>query len=163
MTRILAIDPTTRGIGFAVLENDPLLLVDWGVLTCREGLKKRCLGRLANLIERYRPDVLVCEEIQARHSSGRKRFNEWIRQLVTSMGLPMKTVTREDVQLHFFQYGATTKEEIAKVVAESFPELRSQLPTHREQWMSEDYRMSVFDALTIALVARSGNWVSGDK
>jgi len=46
---------------------------------------------------------------------------------------------------------ATTKQEIAIAIAERFPELAPRLPRFRKPWMSEDYRMSIFDAVALAL------------
>ena len=46
---------------------------------------------------------------------------------------------------------ATTKQEIAIAIAERFPELAPRLPRSRKPWMSEDYRMSIFDAVALAL------------
>ena len=46
---------------------------------------------------------------------------------------------------------ATMKQEIAIAIAEHFPELAPRLPRSRKPWMSEDYRMSIFDAVALAL------------
>ena len=43
------------------------------------------------------------------------------------------------------------KQEIAIAIAERFPELAPRLPRSRKPWMSEDYRMSIFDAVALAL------------
>ncbi len=56
--RILAIDPASRGFGFAVLEG-PRRLIDWGVKSARVDKDKRCLKLIEDLIERYEPDVIV--------------------------------------------------------------------------------------------------------
>jgi hypothetical protein len=36
-------------------------------------------------------------------------------------------------------------------IAKRFPELAPRLPRFRKPWMSEDYRMSIFDAVAMAL------------
>jgi hypothetical protein len=43
-----------------------------------------------------------------------------------------------------------TKHDIALVLADRFPELRSWRPRRRKAWMSEDERMNIFDALALA-------------
>jgi hypothetical protein len=63
-------------------------------------------------------------------------------------------VSRREVQKRFVHSG-TTKYEIAVAVARLFPELTSRLPRQRKPWMSEDKRMSIFDAVSFALVALS--------
>ena len=52
----------------------------------------------------------------------------------------------------FSESGATTKYEGAVAIAKRFPELAPRLPRFRKPWMSEDYRMSIFDAVGFALV-----------
>ena len=47
-------------------------------------------------------------------------------------------------------FGASTKHQIATVIAEKLPDLASWLPPLRKLWMPEDYRMNVFDAASFA-------------
>jgi len=47
--------------------------------------------------------------------------------------------------------GAPNKQEIAGAIAKRFPELAPRLPRFRKPWMSEDYRMSIFDAVGLAI------------
>ena len=44
--------------------------------------------------------------------------------------------------------GAFTKYQIATTIAERLPELAPRLPPFRKPWLSEDYRMSIFDAVS---------------
>ncbi len=48
------------------------------------------------------------------------------------------------------------KHEIARAVAELFPELSHRLPPRRKAWMSEDERMGIFDAASFALTVLGG-------
>ena len=67
--RVLAIDPSHRGFGFAVLEG-PSQLLDC-VRQAEEGDKNaKCVAIVRELIDRYRPHVLVVENA-ARKSSRR--------------------------------------------------------------------------------------------
>ena len=63
MKRVLAIDPVTRGFGFAVLDG-PRLLVDWGVRATKPSPKpvEQSLRELAALLESYSPDRVVVED-----------------------------------------------------------------------------------------------------
>ena len=45
----------------------------------------------------------------------------------------------------------TTKREIAEAIVREFPELEPRLPPVRKIWMSEDVRMSIFDAAALAI------------
>jgi Holliday junction resolvasome RuvABC endonuclease subunit len=62
--RVLALDPTHPGCGFAVLEG-PDRLIDWGVTgtTCRSD--RVLLARIDQVIEDYSPDVVVVEDYTA--------------------------------------------------------------------------------------------------
>src|ERR1700730_11240592 len=70
-TVLLAIDPTSRGFAFVVLEA-PAFLVDWGSksVRARSGGVAR---RVDALLSRYQPDVLVLEDIAADGARRRKR------------------------------------------------------------------------------------------
>ena len=65
--RVLAIDPTTRGFGFAVLEG-PDRLVDWGVKTVKQDKHAGCLVKVREIIALYQPTVLVIENAQGQGS-----------------------------------------------------------------------------------------------
>jgi len=53
----------------------------------------------------------------------------------------------------FFADGQGTKHALAEILAARFPEeLGCRLPPKRRPWMSEDYRMDIFDAVALALV-----------
>jgi hypothetical protein len=45
-----------------------------------------------------------------------------------------------------------TKHDVAKVLAQKFPEeLGDRLPPKRKPWMSEDYRMDIFGAVALGI------------
>ena len=48
-------------------------------------------------------------------------------------------------------FGLATKRQIAEAIAREFPELEPRLPPVRKIWMSEDRRMSIFDAVSLAI------------
>jgi hypothetical protein len=55
----------------------------------------------------------------------------------------------------FFADGRGTKHALAEILSERFPEeLGSRLPPKRRAWMSEDYRMGIFDAVALILMLR---------
>ena len=63
--------------------------------------------------------------------------------------------SREEVRRAFFTGGMGTKHALAEILAERFPEeLGSRLSPKRRPWMSEDYCMSIFDAVALALAMR---------
>ena len=55
----------------------------------------------------------------------------------------------------FFRDGPGTKHALAELLAKRFPnELGFRLPPKRRPWMSEDYRMDIFAAISLALAFR---------
>ena len=154
--RVMAIAPSTRGFGFAVLEGHTL--VDWGVKSVKGDKNSQCIKKLENLIAQYEPEVLVLQDYSAKGSRRSTRIRE-LGQQITSLASSRKLKTvmfsREQVMQAFFMDGQGTKHTIAEVIAKQFPEeLGFRLPPKRELWMSEDSRMDIFEAVALALMLR---------
>jgi len=129
-TRVLAIDPTTRGFAYVVFEG-PDFLLEWGSSQARAGEKNaKCMARIRELVARYDPEVIVLENYEGPGSNRRPR----VRALRA-----------------FAAYGGTTKRSIAVELAKCYPELSPRLPDERKCYESEDERMNLFDAASLAL------------
>jgi Holliday junction resolvasome RuvABC endonuclease subunit len=151
--RVLAIDPATRGFGFAILEG-PDRLIDWGVKETKSDKNRSALKSVADLIGRYQPTVIIVEDYEAKGSRRCGRVGELINAVSKLAGqrkIRLKTVSRLKVKQVFSESGASNKYKIALAIAERFPELAPRLPRFRKPWMSEDYRMSIFDAVAMGL------------
>lgn len=151
--RVLAIDPTSRGFGFAVLEG-PECIIDWGVVGARHDKLKLCLKRVAELIDDYQPDIFVLENYAgagSRRCLRVRRLLDAIGALAAAHRVQTRSFSRAQVRKAFSDSGASTKHEITLEIAKRFPELSPRLPPFRKPWMSEDDRMSIFDALSFAL------------
>lgn len=152
--RVVAIDPTSRGFGYAVLEG-PAFLVDWGTRDFGRADSARALAEVAALVDDFRPDVVVVEDVAdpaARRRDRARELIESVARLAAGCGVAIARVARADVQRVFRGADATTKHAIAHVIAGHFPELAPRLPPPRKTWMSEDVRMAIFDAMAFALV-----------
>jgi Holliday junction resolvasome RuvABC endonuclease subunit len=151
--RVLSIDPSTRGFGFAVLEG-PDRLIDWGVKETRTDKNYRSLKLIVELIDQYEPNVLVLEDYAGKGARRCRRVVELIddiSNLAMKRKVKIRTFARAEITKKFAETGAQTKYEIAIAIANRFPELAPRLPRFRKPWMSEDYRMSIFDAVALAL------------
>lgn len=150
--RIMAFAPSSKGLGFVVLET-PHMLVNWGVKSIsKENKNADSLKKSKQLIEHYRPDVLVLEN--CRNSQRHKRIQKLIDAL-KSLGLrhQVKVVllSQEQVRKTLFADGRGTKHELATLLAEEFPEeLAARLPSKRRPWNSEAHGMGIFDAANLA-------------
>ena len=151
--RVLAIDPTTKGFGFVVLEG-PENLIDWGVKEVKYNKDVRCLRQVAELIEHYEPDVIVVEDYAAKGCRRCPRVQLLIRdifKLALEKKIKIHSVSQRAVRAAFSRFGARTKHEIAGAIAKRLPELAPRQPPYRKPWMSEDDRMSIFDAVALVL------------
>jgi Holliday junction resolvasome RuvABC endonuclease subunit len=151
--RVLAVDPSTRGFGFAVLEG-PNRLIDWGVKETKKDKSARSLKLIEDLIDRYQPNAIVVEDYAGKGSRRCRRIQGLINdisKLASKRKIKVRSFSRAKVKQVFSESGASNKHEIAVSIANRFPELAPRLPRFRKPWMSEDYRMSIFDAVALGV------------
>ena len=152
-TRVIALDPTSHGFGFVVFEGGTRL-VDWGHAHARPCTNEKCLEMVAKLFVYYLPHVVVMEDWDRKESRRGTRVRKLFTQIVGFTEASNARVARysqKDIQKAFSTDGSPTKYEIAQMIALEFPELSYRLPPPRKIWMSEDERMSIFDAAALAL------------
>ena len=147
--RLLAIDLTAKGFGFALLDAR-LGLLDWGFSSLPATDDHIFVARVSARIDRGRPTALVLENfapIQGREAAVRRQ------------GLAVKLAQERKIGLCQVSQrivkgvlGPATKHEIARALARRFPELAPRVPRDRARWASEDERMHIFDALAMAAV-----------
>ncbi len=150
---MLAVDPTSRGYAFCVLEG-PNRLIDWGTRTARKDKEWECLSKLGQLIEELQPDLVVVEDCGKPGSRRCARVRELVGafvELAKQRKVKTARVSRREVEATFADSGARSKQEIAAAIAKRFPELGPHLPTPRKLWTSEDCRMNIFDAVRMVL------------
>jgi hypothetical protein len=148
---VLSIFPSASGFGYAVFEG-PQSLVDWGVKSVHSSQKNlESLQKARDLLNFYDPDTVVLEDYEGHGSRRAKR----IRTLINSMaayaqreGISTTSFSRSELRACF---GLGSKRQIAEAIAREFPELEPRLPPVRKIWMSEDRRMSMFDAVSLAV------------
>jgi Holliday junction resolvasome RuvABC endonuclease subunit len=155
--RILAIAPSTRGFGFAVLEGEESL-VDWGVKSVKGDKNTESLVKVKELIAHYQPGVMVLQDTatkQSRRSVRIRALSQKIMAVAATRKVNVALFSPEQVRRVFFADGQGTKHALAEILAKRFPEeLGSRLPPKRRPWMSEDYRVDIFEAVALVLVLR---------
>lgn len=158
--RVLAIAPSTKGVGFAVLEGRDTL-VDWGVKSVNGNKNVQSLAKVKELIAQYQPGVMVLQDTSTKDSRRSPRIKALSRKIIALAAthkISVKAFSQEQVRAAFFADGQGTKHAIARMLAQRFPEeLGSRLPPKRKPWMSEHYQMDIFDAVALALVLRLKN------
>jgi hypothetical protein len=155
VTRVLAIDPYSQGVGFAVLEGDgqAIALIDSGMRTTRTADNRKAARAIKVLIDQYRPDILALENWAATGSRRCHRVDLLLNGIASSYDrhLRVRLVSKRQVCAIGPLPHTATKHGRARLVADRFPELEAFLPPVRKIWQPEDCRMSIFDAVSFAL------------
>ncbi len=155
--RILAIAPSTRGFGFALVEGLDTL-ADWGVKSVTGDKNPGCIAQVEKMVAHYQPDVVVLEDTSTKPFRRSTRIRALGKQIITlakSHNVIAVLFSKEQVRQAFFDDGQGTKYALAEIIAKKFSdELGFRLPPKRRPWMSEDYRMDIFDAVALALMVR---------
>jgi Holliday junction resolvasome RuvABC endonuclease subunit len=158
--RILAVAPSTRGFGFVVMEGEKTIIE---CATRTADVKKKdknaqSITKLKKLLDFYQPGVLVLQDAEAKGSRRAPRIRQLIKQIVSlaqRRKIKVKLISRRNVAKFFFGNGKGTKHDVAKILAERFPEeLGNRLPPLRRAWMTEDSRMDIFDAVAFGSAFR---------
>src|SRR3982074_3457434 len=129
-TRILAIDPTTKGFGYVILAL-PLHLVAWGMAHIEGEKRSGAIARFEALLDQFRPDAVVLEDTTAPGSRRYPRVRDLLEtfaKVARERGIQVQTVSRLAVIAHFSKDEAATKHSIAKTLAVDYPELAEKVP-----------------------------------
>jgi len=151
-THILALDVRHSRIGYALFSG-PKRLLDWGAGTVPPRCNNRTRWiqrRLERLLRQTAPVLVVAREQRRkrlpRNATG-KPILKAIQSLTEAEGVPMHSIGRDEIDSAFRIFKARTKDEIACVLVEIFPEMLTRLPPKRKKWQTEPHRMIIFDAI----------------
>ncbi len=149
---MLAVDPFSRGVGFAVIEGQDRL-IDWGIRTTGKADNAKASRVIDKLIDRFRPDVLALEDWDSDGARRCGRVQKLLDRIAADEGtrVLVRLVTRRQIRAIGPLPLTSTKQGRARFLAERFPELQPFLPPARKPWMPEDDRMAIFDALSFAV------------
>lgn len=153
--RILAIDPGTREMGVALLENERLLYQGVEALP-RFKSSEECLdaGRetVARLIRDFRPTLLAVEKTFIGRNPNTVLLHEFARQVGETgreFGVAVRSLAANTVKRTIARSGNASKVEVAKAVAAQYPALSAYLPPERKWKRMRHFNM--FDAVALAL------------
>jgi hypothetical protein len=151
---VLAIHPFARGFAFALFEA-PLSPVDWGIKEIL-GAKRnaRSVAAARALVAQVRPGVVVFENgppAVARRSPRIQRLRDLMVNYFSGQSIEVRFYGRENIRACFAHVGAVTRREIAEAIAAQLPAFEAKLPRVRKTWESEDPRMALFNAASLAL------------
>ena len=157
--RILAIDPGTREMGVAVLENDRLVYHGVEIfprLPSSQEQLKQVRRAVARLIHDFRPAVLVVEKTfigKSRCAALLNVLDDEIAALGRHRGVTVVSLAPNAVKKAVAGYGWATKAEVAKAIAARYPKLKAYLPPGRKWKQQRHYNM--FDAVALGIACLS--------
>ena len=155
--RILAIALSARGFGFVVMEGQKTI-IECGGRVADGDKNAQSLAKTIKLLNFYRPDVLVLQDVEAKGSRRYPRIktlNRQIKGVAEKQKVEVKLISKKQLRSLLLGNPRGTKQEMAEVLATQFPdELASRLPPKRKPWKSEDARMDIFDAMALAVAFR---------
>lgn len=157
--RIMAITPSTRGFGYAVIDQGSHL-VDWGAKRVRAKEKNpESLSKAEQLIAQYLPSKLVMWQYKGTRRAERiQNLSDKIVAAADARKIRVSLFSRQQVNQAFGLAANDTKLSLAGAVAKLFPEeLGRRLPPDRKAWMPEDARLDFFDAVALTLLWLSQN------
>ncbi len=157
-SKILAIDPGTREMGIAFLEEGKLIYYGVKAIknrnspheTLREGRKI-----ILRLIKDFKPDVLVFEKaffVNNRSASLLNVFVDEIKAIGKRNGLKVVGYAPSTVKKFTCGNGRASKKEVARVIVSKYPELKVYL-TQDRAW-KEEYHQNMFDAVALGVMAK---------
>lgn len=150
---VLALHPNPLGFGYAFLEN-PQEPWDCGMVRIRPVSNRDCMKRIKGFIDYYEPVLVIIGTPEDNYSFKGIRVKSLINEIAEftkGKGIEVKQYSREDIRVVFEQFGAKSKYEIAKKIIEWLPQFANKLPEVKKPWMAEDYKMGMFDALSLAI------------
>jgi len=156
-SKILAIDPGTREIGIAFLEDEKLIYHGVKVVKDRKSPHEKLKeGRkiILRLIKDFNPQSLVVEKAffaQNRNASLLNVFVDEIKAIGRRKNLKFISYAPSTVKKYICGNGRASKEEVAKVVVARCPELKVYL-TQDRAW-KEKYHQNMFDAVALGIMA----------
>jgi crossover junction endodeoxyribonuclease RuvC len=156
--KILAIDPGTKHMGVAFLEDEKLTY--HGVITIKGEMPhdKLLEGRKAilRLIRDFRPNVLVVEKAFFANNRTASLLNVFVDEIMAiGRRKELKVISYAPTTVRKFICGdgRADKKALSEVIALKFPELRVYL-TQDRAW-KERYHQNMFDAVGLGLMALS--------
>lgn len=156
--RILAIDPGTKELGVAVLDGSELLY--YAVKTVRDRTTAQAILQqvakiTTDLIVKFEPESLAIEKmfIVQKSAALLSVAAEEMKSVARNCRLDIYEYAPKAIRKFICQNGAATKREVARVVAERYPELTRHLQT-RNKW-DEKYYANIFDAVAVGLMCRN--------
>jgi Holliday junction resolvasome RuvABC endonuclease subunit len=156
-TRILAIDPGTRLMGVAFLDDGKLVYHAVKVIArgrSPQETLQRAKGVIVRLIDDLGPEVIAVEKTFFSRNRNTALLNvlfDEIRAIARKRRLAFVSFAPSTVKKFTCGNGRASKKEVATIVVARFPELKVYLTQDRD-W-KERFFQNAFDAIAVGLMA----------
>lgn len=155
--RILAIDPGTRNIGYAVFENRDLKY--FGVKTiprphASHGVLSEGKKIMARLLADFSPTVVAVERTYFGNNRGSVTLNRLVQTILSTgerRGLDVLCLPVNTIRKRVCGNGWAQKAQVVKMLCREFPQLRAYGTSNRE-W-KRDFNQNIFDAVALGVAA----------
>lgn len=148
--RVLAIYLTYRGFGYVILD-EPDVTVDWAHLNVIGHDNTVFANKITQLITNNAIDKVLTFGPNKRPTRIQENIKS-LRSICKRQKTALKTFSKSEISNVFEAFGSYTKYERATLISKLLPDLLAKLPPKRRAWDSEDLRMSIFEAASLALV-----------
>jgi crossover junction endodeoxyribonuclease RuvC len=158
-SRILAIDPGTRLMGIAFLEDGKLVYHTVKVIakgSSPQRTLQRARDAVVRLIDDFEPDTIAVERTffsQNRHTALLNVLFDEIRSVTRRRRLTFVSYAPATIKKFTCGNGRAGKKQVATVVVSHFPELKVYL-TQDRAW-KERFHQNMFDAVALAIMANT--------
>lgn len=148
---VLAIYPNHKALGYAVMDMPThVRSSNYRYITPKN--RKLYIEYVANLIERYQPELILMESLKSRKQNRGKRMQDLfyrIEDVIAEVGCPIQYYSRKIIRDTFL---GLDKSEIADIIIQRFPSYAERRPqTRAKPDGSESPAWSEFDALSMIL------------
>jgi hypothetical protein len=149
---IVAVHPAGNSLTYVFFEDGRL--TDWQ--TIEKNGEGDLLAILDHVLDGCAADILVLEDPDALGCKRRPELRLLLKRMAKharGRGFLVRQVSATEVRLAWRAKGRGNKQAVAAALAEQFPELRHLVPPPRRNFMSEDARVHVFAAASLAFHA----------
>ena len=151
--RILSLDLRARRFGYAVFEG-PHTLLDWGIRTHENGERSLMEYRLDSLRSMFAPSIILVRKTKESHRVGQSMIGHGLRAVkafAKRVMVVVRVIDGSSLRKFFSEDAKVNKHDVARMVADQFPELSWRLPPKRKPWQTEPTRQSIFDAASLGV------------
>lgn len=151
--KVLVVYPNAKGYAYALMQG-PLEVLEKKMVSISPVDNTRIVNDVKTLIDENVPASVILENDQCKFSRKHGRGKQLLRslaQMAKRKKYNVYTYTREDIRLVFEIWKATTKHEIAEVIAKNIKSFRILLYPKPKYPDSQKYVTGVFDAVSLGI------------